>query len=98
MTVFAAADGIQTLTAPYSPSLVLIRTLIETLTTFPPLPTSAEETEKSALGPVKARPKPEEIQAAMSLLAVQPLLPGKGSDGGAEAWEEILAVEVGGWN
>lgn len=32
----------------------------------------------------------------MSLLAVQPLLPGKGGEG-AEAWEEVLGVEVGGW-
>lgn len=43
------------------------------------------------------RPKPEELQAAMSLLAVQPLIPGKMGEG-PEAWEEILAVEVGGWN
>jgi hypothetical protein len=33
----------------------------------------------------------------MSLLAVQPLLPGKASDWGNDGWEEVLAVEVGGW-
>ncbi|KAL8280933.1 hypothetical protein RQP46_006612 [Phenoliferia psychrophenolica] len=90
------SDGIQSLTAPYTPSLILVRTLIETLTTFPALPSALEDKPKKELGPVKPRPKPEEIQAAMSLLAVQPLLPGKGAEG-AEAWEETLAVEVGGW-
>jgi hypothetical protein len=33
--------------------------------------------QKSPAEPVKTRPSNEEIQAAMSLLAVQPLLPGK---------------------
>lgn len=90
------ADGIQDLTSHYGPSLILIHTLIETLTTFPPLPTGEPVDKKEAKSNLKLRPKPEEIQAAMSLLAVQPLLPGKGGDG-AEAWEEFMAVEVGGW-
>jgi hypothetical protein len=77
------------------PALTLIRTLLETLTTFPPLLSDAEE-DKTA-SPAVERPKVEEIQAAMSLLAVQPLIPGKGGDG-PEAWEETMAAEVGGWN
>lgn len=46
---------------------------------------------------IKKRPTPEVLQACISLLAVQPLLPGKGMEGGAEAWEEICCAEVGGW-
>lgn len=34
----------------------------------------------------------------MSLLAVQPLIPGKGGEGGPEAWEEYCVIEVGGWS
>ena len=33
----------------------------------------------------------------MSLLAVQPLIPGKAMEGGPDAWEEVMAAEVGGW-
>ncbi|BGP13711.1 hypothetical protein JCM10213v2_001646 [Rhodosporidiobolus nylandii] len=47
--------------------------------------------------PPAERPSNEQLQAAMSLLAVQPLLPGKLQSGSSEAWEEVLAAEVGGW-
>lgn len=33
----------------------------------------------------------------MSLLAVQPLIPGKAMEGGPEAWEELMMVEVPNW-
>lgn len=104
------ADGVQSLSMPYIQSLALVRSLLDTLLTFPPLPTSAPSTPieagsaptvpaepKPPAEPVKTRPSNEEIQAAMSLLAVQPLLPGKASDWGNDGWEEVLAVEVGGW-
>ena len=96
---------------PYIQSLALVRSLLDTLLTFPPLPSSTSSSsttqtesaptpptaQKSPAEPVKTRPSNEEIQAAMSLLAVQPLLPGKASDWGNDGWEEVLAVEVGGW-
>lgn len=84
---------------PYQHSLALIRSLLETLTTFPPLPSAGKDpdTPPTVSNKVRVRPKPEEIQAAMSLLAVQPLIPGKGGEG-PEAWEEIMSVEVGGWH
>lgn len=95
-----SADGLQDQTTPYQHSLTLIRSLLDTLTTFPPLP-SAEKDDKDAASSTsddkRVRPKPEEVQAAMSLLAVQPLIPGKGGEG-PEAWEELMRVEVGGWN
>lgn len=104
------ADGIQSLSMPYIQSLALVRSLLDTLLTFPPLPSSttsspteagsaptAPATQKPPAEPVKTRPSNEEIQAAMSLLAVQPLLPGRASDWGNDGWEEVLAVEVGGW-
>lgn len=109
LEVSVAADGIQALSMPYVQSLALVRSLLDTLLTFPPLPTftasSSALTEapptpsasKPAAEPVKVRPSNEEIQAAMSLLAVQPLLPGKANDWGSEGWEEVMAVEVGGW-
>ncbi|GAA5978270.1 hypothetical protein JCM10908_004293 [Rhodotorula pacifica] len=101
------ADGIHSLSMPYIQSLALVRSLLDTLLTFPPLPSSSASTAPStepvphtktpAAEPAKVRPSNEEIQAAMSLLAVQPLLPGKASDWGNEGWEEVMAVEVGGW-
>ncbi|ORY75391.1 hypothetical protein BCR35DRAFT_353684 [Leucosporidium creatinivorum] len=98
------ADGLQDQTTPYLHSLALIRSLLDTLTTFPPLPssTSPASSDPTASTPpeedkARPRPKPEELQAAMSLLAVQPLIPGKGGEG-PEAWEEVMSVEVGGWN
>jgi len=62
-------------------------------------PTTApnRETDTKKEEEKERKSTPEEIQAALSLLAVQPLLPGKGSEGGSEAWEELMAVEVGGW-
>jgi hypothetical protein len=89
------ADGLQDLTTPYLHSLFLIRSLLDTLTTFPPLPCDDDATKQTG-EEKRERPKPEEIQAAMSLLAVQPLIPGKGGEG-PEAWEETMCVEVGGW-
>ncbi|GAA5868894.1 hypothetical protein JCM3774_006784 [Rhodotorula dairenensis] len=103
------ADGIQALSMPYVQSLALVRSLLDTLLTFPPLPSSttpnnalaepasAPPSTKSANEPAKVRPSNEEIQAAMSLLAVQPLLPAKANDWGNEGWEETMTVEVGGW-
>lgn len=91
------ADGLQDLTTFYPPSLSLIQTLLETLTTFPPLPSEKGDLNTKSSAEAKLRPKAEELQAAMSLLAVQPLIPGKGGDGGPEAWEELMVVEVGGW-
>lgn len=102
----AAADGIQSLSTPYIQSLALVRSLLDTLLTFPPLPSSSADalstdapvnSAKATPAETNKRPSNEEIQAAMSLLAVQPLLPGKASDWGNEGWEEVMAVEVGGW-
>ncbi|GAA5822651.1 hypothetical protein JCM11251_004330 [Rhodosporidiobolus azoricus] len=112
-------DGLLALTTPYHSSLTLIRSLLDTLLTFPRLPSnlvalppSANPTTAStpsistptAASPAgkddeedTERPSADQLQAAMSLLAVQPLLPGKLMSGGSEAWEEVLAVEVGGW-
>lgn len=109
------ADALQDLTAPYLPSLILVQTLLDTLTTFPPLPLplaalvstadqlalAADIQATDATGDHSTRqvvrPSASVLQACMSLLAVQPLLPGKGAQG-SEAWEEICAAEVGGWN
>lgn len=116
--VALTADGLLALTAPYYGSLDLIRSLLDLLTTFPPLPQDLapgapqiqgirlHQSDRSAEGSKQKgkagkkdenekRPAPEEIQAAMSLLAVQPLIPGKGSPDGPDAWEDTLAVEVG---
>lgn len=104
------ADGLLSLSAPYASSLTLIRSLLDLLTTFPPLPPSltgsttttnpvhkpGAESKGKPEAPA-TRPSAEELQAAMSLLAVQPLIPGKGREGGPDAWEEVMAVEVGGW-
>ncbi|GAA5932748.1 uncharacterized protein JCM15063_002192 [Sporobolomyces koalae] len=100
------ADGIASLSQPYTSSLTLIRRLLDTLTTFPPLPShlapearsSGAKSTSTALED-KSRPRPtsEQLQASLSLLAVQPLLPGKQGDWGSEGWEELLSVEVGGW-
>ncbi|GAA6029416.1 hypothetical protein JCM8097_003667 [Rhodosporidiobolus ruineniae] len=110
-------DGLTALTTPYLDSLTLIRSLLDTLTTFPPLPSyllpspspsssSSSEPAPPAPAPTPAsavqdppaeRPSPELLQAALSLLVTQPLLPGKLQSGGSEAWEELLSVEVGGW-
>ncbi|BGP45876.1 hypothetical protein JCM10450v2_001711 [Rhodotorula kratochvilovae] len=99
------ADGVAALSRPYGDSLALIRQQLDVLLLFPVLPspsaptTPADETPEKEKEKEKdpARPSNEQLQAALSLLAVQPLLPGKASDGGAEAWEEIMCVEVGGW-
>ncbi|GAA5877492.1 hypothetical protein JCM16303_003353 [Sporobolomyces ruberrimus] len=104
------ADAIASLSIPYTSSLTLIRQLLDTLTTYPPLPshiTSDSATSKSsttssqaeATKPDKDRSRPtsEQLQASLSLLAVQPLLPGKQGDWGSEGWDELLTVEVGGW-
>ncbi|KAI5479317.1 hypothetical protein MNV49_003835 [Pseudohyphozyma bogoriensis] len=95
------SDGLQDLTSHYRSSFTLLATLVDTLTTFPPLPSSstdsASDPQSKSTEPPIERPKNEEIQAAMSLLAVQPLIPGKGGDG-PEAWEEVMSVEVGGWS
>lgn len=102
------ADGIAALSKPYADSLALIRTQLDILLLFPELPSASSSSSFPSLSafsspaqPPKSqeRPRPtnEQLQAALSLLAVQPLLPGKASDAGAEAWEEVLAVEVGGW-
>ncbi|KAK4048809.1 hypothetical protein OIV83_004575 [Microbotryomycetes sp. JL201] len=40
------------------------------------------------------RPSSETIQACMSMLAVQPLLPSKDRHTSSEAWEEFIAVEM----
>ncbi|GAA6006334.1 hypothetical protein JCM10207_000608 [Rhodosporidiobolus poonsookiae] len=116
-------DGLIALSSPYHDSLALIRSLLDTLLTFPPLPSaSTPPSSSSASGPVSVtatadsssssspstatkdaggapqeRPSNELLQASMSLLVVQPLLPGKLQSGGSEAWEEVLSVEVGGW-
>ncbi|GAA5916178.1 hypothetical protein JCM6882_005408 [Rhodosporidiobolus microsporus] len=115
-------DGLLALTTPYHSSLTLIRSLLDTLLTFPKLPsnlvalpTSTSPAPSTSAPSISAptadaaapkegkedgdmeRPSPDQLQAAMSLLAVQPLLPGKLMSGGSEAWEEVLAVEVGGW-
>ena len=101
-----AGDGLLTLTAPYTASLSLIRNLLDLLTTFPPLPDQFTLVAPSSKLPLRkhdsagkpvARPSPEELQAAMSLLAVQPLIPGKAMASGPDAWEEMMAVEVGNW-
>ncbi|GAA6047638.1 hypothetical protein JCM3770_001602 [Rhodotorula araucariae] len=99
------ADGVAALSRPYGDSLALIRQQLDLLLLFPPLPSPeapgfpgemhGEEDEGDS--PAATRPTNEQLQAALSLLAVQPLLPGKASDGGADAWEETLAVEVGSW-
>ncbi|GAA5830152.1 hypothetical protein JCM3766R1_002800 [Sporobolomyces carnicolor] len=106
------ADAIAQLSIPFTSSLTLIRQLLDTLTTFPPLPsnlTSAIEgdaakssstgahTEKPKEDKSRPRPSAEQLQASLSLLAVQPLLPGKQGDWGSEGWDELLTVEVGGW-
>ncbi|KAK4052947.1 hypothetical protein OIO90_004071 [Microbotryomycetes sp. JL221] len=44
-----------------------------------------------------ARPSSESVQACMSMLAVQPLLPGKDREQSVEAWEELMALEIGGY-
>lgn len=93
--IFATADGLLDLNSHYRSSLSLIQSLLVILTTFPELP-SPTTTKDSKPKTIAARPKPEEIQAAMTLLAVQPLLPGRNSEG-SEAWEEVMTVEVGGW-
>ncbi|GAA5984667.1 hypothetical protein JCM11641_004554 [Rhodosporidiobolus odoratus] len=98
-------DGLISLSAPYADSLTLIRSLLDTLLTFPPLPTLSDPASPEPTGsrtpqpsqPPQERPSNEQLQAAMSLLAVQPLLPGKMMSGSSEAWEEVLGVEVGGW-
>lgn len=120
------ADGLAELTSHYSPSLILIRSLVDTLTTFPvladilpplispldfvtpdpdtkptPPPPSIKPIEKATAtkeSETRRRPKSEELQACMSLLAVQPLIPGKMNQGSPEAWEEICCVEVGNWS
>lgn len=121
-----AVDGLQALTEPYTPSLALIRELVDILTSFPssmtltavspPPPLSSSRssppgvvnsnehdgtrngTNHNASTGDQARPSNDHIQAAMSLLAIQPLLPpSKTSDASSEAWEETLAVEVGGY-
>ncbi|BGP29883.1 hypothetical protein JCM10296v2_001632 [Rhodotorula toruloides] len=100
------ADGIQALTTPYIHSLALVRQLLDTLLTVPILPSAStsspplDTASTTASKPEKDnRPRPpnEQIQASLSLLAVQPLLPGKANDWGSEGWEEVMAVEVGGW-
>ncbi|GAA5875473.1 hypothetical protein JCM1840_005982 [Sporobolomyces johnsonii] len=98
------ADGLADLTTPYTSSLALIRTLLDTLTTFPSLPSASlpSDSSRSAAstpGRKDDRPRPssEQLQASLSLLAVQPLLPGKQGDWGSEGWEEMMAAEVGGW-
>ncbi|GAA5874232.1 hypothetical protein JCM8547_007799 [Rhodosporidiobolus lusitaniae] len=117
-------DGLFALSQPYQDSLALIRSLLDTLITFPPLPSYLSQSastpalasspstviataDSSSAKPsststatgdtLPERPSPEQIQGAMSLLVTQPLLPGKLMSGGSEAWEEVLAVEVGGW-
>ncbi|KAM0792099.1 hypothetical protein ACM66B_004803 [Microbotryomycetes sp. NB124-2] len=40
------------------------------------------------------RPGPETIQACMSMLAVQPLLPSKDRQSSSEAWDELISVEM----
>ncbi|GAA6013168.1 hypothetical protein JCM11491_005203 [Sporobolomyces phaffii] len=104
------ADAVASLSIPYTSSLTLIRQLLDTLTTFPPLPSqlapsdgetktasskAADQTAKA--DPNRPRPTSEQLQASLSLLAVQPLLPGKQGDWGSEGWDELLTVEVGGW-
>lgn len=105
-TLYPAADGIQALTTPYVHSLALVRRLLDTLLTFPVLPSAstssplldtAPTTTSKAEKDDRPRPSNEQIQASLSLLAVQPLLPGKANDWGSEGWEEVMAVEVGGW-
>lgn len=102
----SAADGIQALTTPYVHSLALVRQLLDTLLTFPVLPSATAPSPSSDIvSPAtphaekddRPRPSNEQIQASLSLLAVQPLLPGKANDWGSEGWEEVMAVEVGGW-
>ncbi|GAA6006413.1 uncharacterized protein JCM10292_002681 [Rhodotorula paludigena] len=93
-------DGVHALSKPYIDSLSLVRSLLDILLTFPPLPSPDSASPSSVISsaaPARARPSPEALQSALSLLAVQPLLPGKASDASAEAWEELMAVEVGGW-
>lgn len=101
-----AADGLQALTTPYDHSLALVRQLLDTLLTFPVLPSATAPSPSSgtvspdtshAEKDDRRRPSNEQIQASLSLLAVQPLLPGKANDWGSEGWEEVMAVEVGGW-
>ncbi|GAA5842850.1 hypothetical protein JCM5353_003714 [Sporobolomyces roseus] len=97
------ADGIASQSIPYTSSLTLIRQLLDTLTTYPPLPSQlsassdSAQTEKAKEDKTRPRPTSEQLQASLSLLAVQPLLPGKPSDWSSEGWEELLSVEVGGW-
>ncbi|GAA5922569.1 hypothetical protein JCM3775_005775 [Rhodotorula graminis] len=98
------ADGVAALSKPYADSLALIRAQLDVLLLFPELPSSTPSTaaspssdDRPSAERTRRRPTNEQLQAALSLLAVQPLLPGKASDAGAEAWEEVLAVEVGGW-
>ncbi|GAA5910972.1 uncharacterized protein JCM6883_000665 [Sporobolomyces salmoneus] len=106
------ADAIAQLSTPYTSSFTLIRQLLDTLTTFPPLPShlsptnetaviksASSDSQKQKTKEDKSRPRPtsEQLQASLSLLAVQPLLPGKQGDWGSEGWDELLTVEVGGW-
>ena len=128
------ADGLQSLTMTYRDSFNLTVALLETLLTFPPLPTPppdqtskpsstlVEETVPSAtttqivkdtepqpsieqllsFSPSKKpgkRPSNESVQASMSLLACQPLLPGKDRDSmlSSEGWEDVMSVEIGGY-
>ncbi|GAA5843749.1 hypothetical protein JCM9279_000132 [Rhodotorula babjevae] len=100
------ADGVAALSKPYADSLALIRAQLDVLLLFPELPSSTslsvatpspDDPQPEPKQAARRRPTNEQLQAALSLLAVQPLLPGKASDAGAEAWEEMLAVEVGGW-
>ncbi|GAA5989935.1 hypothetical protein JCM5350_004970 [Sporobolomyces pararoseus] len=106
------ADAIAQLSTPYTSSLTLIRQLLDTLTTFPPLPSqlvtndapdsksspsSSTRTQETKEDKSRPRPTSEQLQASLSLLAVQPLLPGKQGDWGSEGWDELLTVEVGGW-
>jgi len=108
----STADAVAQLSTPYTSSLTLIRQLLDTLTTFPPLPSSISlndtkdgksskvsgaQGQKTKQEQSRPRPTSEQLQASLSLLAVQPLLPGKQGDWGSEGWDELLTVEVGGW-
>ncbi|KDE08087.1 hypothetical protein MVLG_01786 [Microbotryum lychnidis-dioicae p1A1 Lamole] len=97
------ADGLTSLTESYTQSLTLVRSLVnDTLIRFPPLPASTSDpkptSNKQNRNTDTAYPTAQETQAAMSLLATQPLIQGTWSSQGPEAWEEFCSTEVGGWD
>jgi len=97
-------DEVTLLTAPYRPSLQLLQTLFEAITSssipyplpnisptpLPDLPRPSSDTDPKLVSFA-------ERQAALSYWACMPLLKDRDEIGGERWWEEICEVEVSGW-